>query len=352
MQKSEIISVLEAILSQPTAPFHEYYVRGAIRQQLADCEHVEINEDAFGNLIATYRFGEDPAPVAWAFGSHMDHPGWVRTPDSAPEPEPESAHRQFGDYTFLGGVPAEYFHEPRLREYGDFAMWDLAEFETQQDGRIVSRACDDLVGCAAIICALKELESRNVEAVCHGLFTRAEEVGFVGAIELARSWSLGPDVVFVSIETSVAASIDAMGQGPMCRVGDRLSIFDSDATAALLKVAESDGLAVQRALLDKGSCEATALQAYGIRTAGISVPLGNYHNCGPGKRIQPEFVHYQDVETLVHLMAGAVGQYPGGFPDPGAELRERFQKRVDAHGPYIHSAKDHFSSISAAEAQR
>ena len=60
-------------------------------------------------------------------------------------------------------------------------MWDLPPFEVR-DGQIHSRACDDLIGCAEIICVFRELEERGANAHCVGLFTRAEEVGFVGAI--------------------------------------------------------------------------------------------------------------------------------------------------------------------------
>ena len=39
-----------------------------------------------------------------------------------------------------------------------------------------------------------------------------------------------------------------------------------------------------------GTCEATAYQLYGYRTAALCVALGNYHNCGPDLTIAPEFV--------------------------------------------------------------
>lgn len=56
-------------------------------------------------------------------------------------------------------------------------MWDLPAFELK-DGQIHSRACDDLLGCAEIICLFRELEAANADVHCLGIFTRAEEVGF------------------------------------------------------------------------------------------------------------------------------------------------------------------------------
>ena len=59
--------------------------------------------------------------------------------------------RNGGEFEFLGGVPERFrVKNPPIREFGDFAMWDLPEFEIL-DGNIVSRVCDDLVGCAAIV---------------------------------------------------------------------------------------------------------------------------------------------------------------------------------------------------------
>jgi len=43
-----------------------------------------------------------------------------------------------------------------------------------------------------------------------------------------------------------------------------------------------------------GTCEATAYALYGYRTAAMCVALGNYHNCGPGDRIAPEYVSLED----------------------------------------------------------
>jgi putative aminopeptidase FrvX len=348
MQQADVLHVLKSILTRPTAPFHEYEVRDAILGLLAGCAHVTVTVDAFGNLIARYArgaAGDDRA--AWAFGSHMDHPGWVRSVAGATEPPVSETHRRHNGFTFLGGVPPEYFSSPALREFGDFAMWDLVDFEAREDGTVHSRACDDLVGCAAIVCALLDLEQRGIEAVCYGIFTRAEEVGFVGAIELAKNWPLPKETIFVSIETSVATGTAIPGGGPMCRVGDRLSIFDHAATSALLAVAVRRGLPVQRALLDRGSCEASALQAYGIRTAGISVALGHYHNCGPELRIAAEFVHLADVETLVALLSSVIEELPNGPGDPGAGLRERFEARVASHAPYIRETRGRFGGPPA-----
>ena len=94
MHHQTLLSYLRKVLETPTAPFLEYHMARTIRELLATFPHVDVTEDKFGNLIARYRRGRKPARLA--FGAHLDHPGWVRTPgDEKGEPE------------FLGWVPEE-----------------------------------------------------------------------------------------------------------------------------------------------------------------------------------------------------------------------------------------------------
>jgi endoglucanase len=218
-----------------------------------------------------------------------------------------------------------------MRDFGAFAMWDLPAFALK-DGRIYSRACDDLIGCAAIVALFQELSAARAEATVYGLFTRAEEVGFVGAIQLAKSGRVPRDVTIVSLECSSEKSPGAgrMGDGPIIRVGDKTSIFDDAATAALVKDAK---LPHQRCLMSGGTCEATAYQLYGYRTAALCVALGNYHNCGPETTIAPEFVAVDDVAGMIALMrAAAMNESPA---DLHVALREKLEKGMERHRRYF-----------------
>ena len=311
------------ILSQPTAPFHEYHVRDEILRLLTDLPHISTEFDQFGNLIATYQRGT--AKPRLAFGAHMDHPAYVRSPET-------------GELEFLGGVPERYRDKnPPVREFGDFAMWDLPEFEIH-GSQIHSRVCDDLIGCAAIVALFHELERLEQEATCYGIFTRAEEVGFVGAIQLAQNWPLSPDVCFVSLETSMPVPGIEMGAGPVIRVGDRMSVFDTVVSGDLAFSAEAEKLQVQRALLDLGSCEATAMQHYGVSAAGISVLLGNYHNCGADLQILPEFVEIGDVKGLVALITALV-KHAGSQSPSRVEMDRKFEERLTKHAKFADAAK-------------
>lgn len=324
MHHHRFVSLFRTLLSTPTAPFHEYKVAAVFRDLLAPLEHVTIEADAFGNLIATYRRGRKKPQLA--FGAHMDHPGWVRFE---------------GKNTFLGGVPAERLETHPVEWFGDFGMWQLKPFELK-DGFIHSRVCDDLVGCAAIIAMFMELEEKKVEATVYGIFTRAEEVGFVGAIELAKRWHFPDGVCFVSLETSAPRGGAEQGKGPVIRVGDRTSVFHDGVTAELLDAATGAGITHQRALLDGGSCEATAMNLYGIPAAGISVLLGNYHNCPPQSGIAEEFISLSDTKNLVKLITATtirMAQRKVGDSSK-AMLKKRLEKRLLDHRRYEQAARN------------
>jgi endoglucanase len=307
MNRRKLLPVLRHIVSRPTAPFHEQAVAEAILGFLKELPHVAVRADKYGNLIARYErkgsqgsHGGPPAPRV-AFAAHMDHPGWVRIEG---EPLGPVAHLPGEKHPmqFLGGVPDAYLANPRVRAYGRFAMWDLAEFRLA-DGLIHARACDDLIGCAVIVAMFMELEESGAEGACLGLFTRAEEVGFVGAMKLASSGMLPEDITIISLETSSERPPAKIGDGPILRVGDRSSIFDSAATATLGQIAAEAHIPVQRCLMPGGTCEATAYQLHGFRSAALCVALGNYHNCGPENKIAPEYVSFADVQGLVRLCA-------------------------------------------------
>jgi putative aminopeptidase FrvX len=313
MRRKEMLAVVEALARQPTSPFHEDAVRTEIEAQLGQCPHVKFARDAFGNVIAHYRRGR--GKLEWAFAAHMDHPGWVRGGD--------------GKMAFLGSVPERYRTNPKTKSFGDFAMWDLPPYEIRA-GQIHSRACDDLLGCAEIICLFRELEERRAAVQCVGLFTRAEEVGFVGAIKLAQSKSLPRNVIILSLETSTPRGTAEIGKGPIVRVGDRVSTFDGPATARLLDAAQREGIPVQRCLLDGGTCEATAYQLYEYTCAAASLALGNYHNCTPEGKIAAEYVAIDDFIGMVRLCVATVLRGKKRS-DPEKELRRKLEANARSY---------------------
>jgi endoglucanase len=172
----------------------------------------------------------------------------------------------------------------------------------------------------------RELSKKRAKCSVYGLFTRAEEVGFVGAIQLAKAGVIPKETLIVSLETSnVKGGPVKMGGGVIIRAGDRTSVFDSAGTATLLDVAKAAEIPHQRALMQGGTCEATAYALYGYRTAAMCVALGNYHNCGPGNKIAQEYVSVGDAVAMADL---CIATARAKKSDPMAALRKRLEKRM------------------------
>ena len=89
------------------------------------------------------------------------------------------------------------------------------------------------------------------------------------------------------------------------RVGDRMSTFDLGGVYFLQEVARRGKIRVQRALMDGGSCEATAFGGLGYRACGMCLPLGNYHNVGPNWQIRREYVSVADLLAMAKLTFAA-----------------------------------------------
>lgn len=318
-------AILKRILKQPTAPFHEYHVRGEIEALLKSCPGVKLKRDKFGNLLATYKHGQNGSRPVWVLGAHMDHPAFVRVPgDNGKDP-----------WQFLGGVPpaevASGVKRGLRKVKGHIAHWNFPVKITKE--KIEAAACDDLIGCAIIVATFWALAKLKISGTVHAAFTRAEEIGFLGAWHLGQNWPFPDRAVFLSIETSRPVNGAVLGGGPVVRVGDRLSVFDSEATAILMKTASEQAIRVQRCLLDAGACEATALQACGRRGAGVSVPLGNYHNLNEQKKITPEFVMLSDVNNLVALLTALVGTRHEGIGE--RSIRERVELRMAEYKDHL-----------------
>jgi endoglucanase len=205
--------------------------------------------------------------------------------------------------------------------------------------RLYGRVADDLVGVFAIVEAACSRPRRRAGApALLGLLTRAEEVGFVGMLaHLDGGWlqRARRPLLCVSLEASRNGPGARPGRGPVIRLGDRQGPFSPDG-ARVLDLLANDVLPErhQRRLMEGGSCEATAMLAHGLPSAGLAVPLGNYHNQnldggqdaaapdGPA----PEFVDRRDVAGLLTLCrALAARRWPD---DPWQTIRRRLDRRL------------------------
>jgi|YelNatPaOPRAMG01_1025707.scaffolds.fasta_scaffold01814_10 endoglucanase len=330
MNRAALLKLAGQVLRLPTAPYHEHAVRDFVTgycRQLG----LPVASDKAGNLFIRYRHRVAGAPVV--FVAHMDHPGFEAL-------GPNRAQ-------FLGGVPLELLKGARIRfgsvranvrrvhrdkqldivadgplRAGEPGMWDLPAFAVRGD-RLQAVAIDDVLGVAAVLAALTDLVRANVPAHVWAVFTRAEEVGFPGAVTVARSGKIPRRALVVSVEMSKERPWARIGHGPVVRVGDRLSMFDPAATWHLETAARAGRIRLQRALMDGGTCEASAFAAFGYRVGGLCLPLGNYHNIGPGTRPRRENVSVADLNRLVGLIVQGARQWRGF-----GSLRQSLRRRV------------------------
>jgi len=374
-------SFLLKLLAQPTAPFREEHIVATATRALT-AGGVPWFLDPVGNVVvgcadrAAYRrlVGASSTEPLRLFIAHMDHPGFhgvrflgnnrlrIRWYGGAP------VKRLAGTRVWLAtragysgdGVLANVtldksgrtisHAEVRLRHrstptrpaaaalYGGFAF-RAPVWESRR--HVYTKAADDLVGVFAVVeTALAYAKRRTRTPSFLGLLTRAEEVGFIGAIGHFELGWLTPrrrTVVCVSLETSRTLPNALIGNGPVVRLGDRRTVFHADALNVLATVAAASlPKRHQKRVMDGGTCEATAAIAYGLPAIGLSVPLGNYHNqgfqggpdCrGPGEPA-PEFVHRADIDGLLTLCRGLLRPgLPWGAPwrAERAKLKERLR---------------------------
>ena len=345
-ERDEALDFLARLGRNPAVAFYESGVAATVLAILEELG-VEHRFDEFGNIVARIPGGEALA-TPLAIVAHMDHPGFEITG--------RSGDRFVADG--LGGVPASSFgegvplqlllpggsrlpavtagphgeesdrqvliklagpEEPGAVEPPVAAVFDLVDFEL--DGEFIRmRAADDLAGCGAILAALARLSRSGVapSGDVYGLFTRAEEVGLVGARLAAEAGTLPLGTLVISAESSRTLPGAEQGKGPVIRVGDAGSTFDVDAESVLIRARESllerdaesgraggAGFKSQRQLMSGGVCEASAFAVYGYQVTGIAFPLGNYHNAAPEGGVEAEFIHVDDYLGGIALLTEA-----------------------------------------------
>jgi len=189
-------------------------------------------------------------------------------------------------------------------------VFDMVDYEL--DGNMIRmRAVDDLAGCGSILAMLAQLtEGEAPPGDVYGVFTRAEEVGLVGARLMAEASTLPPETLVISAESSRTLPGAEQGEGPVIRVGDARFTFTADAESVLIRARETlkernSDFKCQRQLMSGGTCEASAFAVFGYQTTGIAFPLGNYHNGAPEGRIEAEYIHIDDYLGGVQLLTEA-----------------------------------------------
>jgi putative aminopeptidase FrvX len=358
----------------PTAAGKEQRVVAWIDRWLDQRAYLSKHSDPHGNFeIRMVGAFETDHPIY--FTAHLDHPAFV-VEEVVSETELV--------LSFRGGVMADYFPDARVEIHngddsfvmgtigkeikttndkgeevslkpfkrytcvldgpsdvavGTIGRWELPKARIVDDefgGIIHTNACDDLAAVAAALSAIDELARLREAGADIGdvrvLFTRAEEVGFIGAIGASKDGFMPKGSRIIALENSRAFVDSPIHGGPIVRVGDRISIFSPELTGAVAKVAEriAGGPSMptasqktsemptwkwQRKLMAGGACEASVYCAYGYCSTCVCLPLGNYHNMGGlaeaqagthegTPRVGCEFVGLDDYAGMVDLLVG------------------------------------------------
>ncbi|MBE6506637.1 MAG: M42 family metallopeptidase [Methanocorpusculum parvum] len=176
---------------------------------------------------------------------------------------------------------------------------------------VTGKALDNRVGCAMLIGALKEMETKHT---IYAVFTVQEEVGLKGAKTAA--FSLNPDV---AIATDVTIPGDSpgierrkapvfMGDGPvvvMVSASGRGHLADPRMVDWLRKTAKKHDIKIQIEVGDGGNTDASAInfERGGIPSVPVSVPARYIHS-------PVEVIDLVDLQGAIELLRLAVKTKP------------------------------------------
>lgn len=373
-------TLLTDMLSLPTTSFAEQHVIDYVRRFCADRPALHFSQDRAGNVrIRLGRASRRPL----VFAAHLDHPGFVA--DAMIGPQRLRA-------LWFGGVRPEYFDDAAVRfaeqgrwvrghvatvtlgdedgprrgyrrvieaeidvarpvSRGAIGMWDFPD-PVVRGSRIHARGCDDVAGAAAALACLDALtqavpkaakpRARRGGPAIEVLLTRAEEVGFAGAIAACREKTVPAGAFIVGIETSSVLPGVHMGGGPILRVGDALATYEPAATAyvraAADAIARDDAtFRYQRKLMDGGVCESTIYAEFGYTSAAICIALGNYHNMDAARgRLAAEYIDLDDWHAMVRWFV-ALATTPERYDGRPPGLRARLRALERRHRPRLYA---------------
>ena len=374
------ISTLKRLMEIPSSPYYEAALSDYIQSYL-DSLQLKFKTDQFGNIICRYTNGniKNTSPVALI--AHMDHPGIELL-------EQLNGHTDKYLAKPLGGVPFAVFNrtfpvsivtgsgeripaiskplkqsqnsknysknnlEIQILESTKLTppvqvIFDVEEFHSTNE-IITARALDDLAGCSAMLSTLEYLVTNEKTANVFTIFTRAEEVGLIGARLLAKNKTIPMNSTIISIEASPIIPGVIQGDGPIIRTGDALTTFDATAELILYNSAKSlqkedPSFVFQRHLMSGGACEATAFAQEGYNVTGIALPLGNWHNAtsnirDPKGNIGAEYIAKSDFLNAIKLIKRTTIiqndeniEIPAKLPEVSEEVIRRLTNSLDTN---------------------
>ncbi|MUK89210.1 M20/M25/M40 family metallo-hydrolase [Ornithinibacillus sp. L9] len=169
-------------------------------------------------------------------------------------------------------------------EVGDSITW-YPQFDNLTEARIVGKAFDDRAGCAVLIKALEELNTKDFAGEVVGIFTVQEEVGLRGARVISHQENT--DVAIALDTTAVSDTPEemmdqtlALGDGTGIKVMDASLISNKKVREHLVKIAKTQNIPHQLEVFPGIGTDAgeLSLAQQGIPTGVLSIPSRYAHS--------------------------------------------------------------------------
>jgi len=342
-----IQNVIFNMLSLPTVPLRESWVRGTIAT-LCKQNGLPFFSDRAGNLWVNASSPEEIKSSKLVFVAHMDHPGitidnfymqgstvisegqWHGGGPARLIGQPVMIFSDFNAGTsFLGTIVQHSVKDERpgkvvikstdkdndwaklSTETKRFGPWGACLFFSEIPNGVSLRkdiwrtkAADDLISVSVILDSLIKTAQTGVIA----LFTTDEEEGMNGAYAALNEHIASPDTVAFSIEvTDYSFAGVQLGNGPIIRYGDSETQFTLPVIEKITDLAkafqgQNTAFRYQIQGTSKGVTEGTAFSRYQFPIGGLSLALKNYHNKAPNGEAVPEEVSATDVNALSQFL--------------------------------------------------
>lgn len=320
-----MITLLKELAGAYGPPSREEVVRSLICQKITPYAD-EVYTDALGNLIAVKKGSGKRIMLAahmdeiGVVASYIDEKGFIRFSNvGGVSPYIAAGQR----VNFGNGIIGTVCYEESLEEMKDLKLnrmyidigtkcreetcefvkpGDMGVFvgETlEQNGRYISKALDNRIGCAILLqlaASMKDVPNEVIFA-----FTVQEEVGLRGAGPAA--FGIKPDLAVAVDVTNTGDTPECkplaieLGKGPAVMIKDAKTISHPMVKDALIQCAKEKNLPYQIEVLNAGANDAGIIHitAGGIPSGGVSIPCRYLHRpC--------EMVDKNDVENAVELL--------------------------------------------------
>ncbi len=182
----------------------------------------------------------------------------------------------------------------------EFAVYDIQP-TMLNDNVLISSYCDDLMGCAVLIEAIRKNETPLNDMIY--VFTVQEEVGCRGAKPAANQ--IQPDI---GVIIEVTGALDVMtnikekreprlGEGPTLDAYDSRTIYDAELLDHISELGNRIGHPCQVKCMSTGGTDASAIREVGksARLACLCMPTRYIHS-------QAEMVDLRDVQGVLDIL--------------------------------------------------